>query len=171
MSRFQGEKLSLIVKQLESENAVLFDNDFVTTYRRLVDRLFEEQLAPCDGVVQLLQSIQVPVCVASSGPKEKIQKALSCTGLLAFFNGALFSSYDIQSWKPDPDIFIHASREMGVNVSQCWVVDDSPLGIAAAILAGTTAIHYDPMGKHPPTAGVAKISHMNQLMSLIDSSG
>lgn len=38
--------------------------------------------------------------------------------------------------KPAPDLFLHASAEMGYDPSDCVVVEDSPAGIEAAKAAG-----------------------------------
>jgi beta-phosphoglucomutase-like phosphatase (HAD superfamily) len=38
--------------------------------------------------------------------------------------------------KPAPDLFLHASAEMGYEPSGCIVVEDSPAGIEAAKAAG-----------------------------------
>lgn len=66
----------------------------------------------------MLEPIQLPIRVASSGPREKIHKALSLTGLLKHVGNNIFSSYDIRSWKFDPVIFTHAAKGMGFCASQ-----------------------------------------------------
>ena len=86
MTRFQGARLKLIIETLESENNVDFKDDFISSYRAIVDKLFEQQLESCEGVQEMLESIQLPVCVASSGPLEKVRKTLLLTGLLKYFN-------------------------------------------------------------------------------------
>ena len=37
--------------------------------------------------------------------------ALSVTGLLPRFAGRIFSAYEARSWKPEPDLFLHAAAE------------------------------------------------------------
>ena len=169
MERFRGAKLSVIIEQLESEGDIHFDKDFIPSYRKVVDRLFEQRLKACAGVVETLEAIQLPICVASSGPVAKICKALSLTGLMSYFDGKVFSSYEINSWKPDPDIFIHAAKKMRVEIEQCAVVEDSAIGIDAAISAGATPIYYNPDGRHDAIDGINVVSHMNQLPKLIRS--
>ena len=90
------------------------------------------------GRVDLVAAMTGPICVASSGPMEKIRLSLSLTGLLPFFEGRIFSSYDLGCWKPDPGLFVHAAHVMGVAPNHCAVVEDSLPGVRAGLAAGMT---------------------------------
>ncbi len=163
MRRFRGGKLANILDELEVDHQIRLREDFVSSYRSLVDNLFEQQLQPCAGVSEMLEEIGYPKCIASSGPIEKINKALSITGLSRYFNGNIYSSYRVGSWKPDPGIFLHAARDMGFQPYECAVVEDSPLGIAAAQSAGMFSVLYDPNGIHKTVESTIKIQHMREL--------
>lgn len=84
----------------------------------------------------MLEALTHATCIASSGPPEKIKHALAVTGLDAFFAERFFSSYVVQSWKPEPELFLHAATAMGYAPEQCVVVEDSMVGIDAAEAAG-----------------------------------
>ena len=74
--------------------------------------------------------------MATNGPREKAELTLGLTGLLRFFPDRLFSAYDVGSFKPDPGLFLHAARVMGVAPQCCAVVEDSLPGIQAGLAAG-----------------------------------
>ncbi|MFT5709053.1 MAG: HAD superfamily hydrolase (TIGR01509 family) [Oceanospirillaceae bacterium] len=167
MERFRGGQLASILQTIESEHRITLKDNFVSSYRALVDELFESELAPCEGVATALAELELPKCVASSGPLEKINKALSVSGLLEHFNGRIFSSYEIDSWKPDPGIFLHAAKEMGFHPNECAVVEDSPIGILAADAAGMRAILYDPNDIHDSVSCLHTIKHMRELQRAI----
>jgi HAD superfamily hydrolase (TIGR01509 family) len=167
MERFRGEKLAKIIDELEAEYQVELKEGFVSSYREIVDTLFEERLKPCIGVAEMLSAISLPMCVASSGPLNKINKALTLTGLSGYFNDNIFSSYDVGSWKPEPGIFLHAAKAMGFAPQDCAVIEDSPVGITAAQRAGMRPILYDPTGIHAHINGVYKIRHMKELKHAI----
>lgn len=167
MPRFRGAKLANILDTLEAEYQQPFDENFVDSYRALVDQLFQQQLQACAGVHEMLLDIDLPKCVASSGPVQKIQRALSITGLSDHFDDKLFSSYSINSWKPEPGILLHAAKEMGFEPRHCAVVDDSPLGIAAASAASMRSVLYDPENLHPLLEADKRIRHMNELKQAI----
>tara|TARA_R110002124_G_scaffold130996_2_gene292936 strand:+ start:345 stop:617 length:273 start_codon:yes stop_codon:yes gene_type:complete len=56
--------------------------------------------------------------------------------LLPHFKSKIFSCYTIQKWKPDPAVFLWAAKTMGFKPSECVVIEDSPIGVNAAINGG-----------------------------------
>jgi HAD superfamily hydrolase (TIGR01509 family) len=95
-----------------------------------------------DGVVEALDAIRVQTCVASSGTHEKMQRTLGATGLLARFEGRIFSATEVERGKPAPDLFLHAARRLGARPEWCAVVEDSPFGVEAARAAGMASFAY-----------------------------
>tara|TARA_R110001583_G_scaffold64345_2_gene186990 strand:- start:111 stop:737 length:627 start_codon:yes stop_codon:yes gene_type:complete len=167
MEKHVGGKLATIMQSFESEYQIKLKADFVSSYRDLVEVLFKESLAPCEGVPEMLAEIDLPRCVASNGPIEKINMALSLSGLSDYFNGHIFSAYDVGSWKPDPGLFLNAAKVMGFKPEECAVVEDSLVGLAAAKSAGMFTVLYDPQNIHRSVQNTCKISHMNQLRNTI----
>ncbi len=49
---------------------------------------------------------------------------------------------DVQSPKPDPEIYLLASRRLEVSPEECLVVEDSPNGVRAAVAAGMNVIAF-----------------------------
>lgn len=109
---------------------------FETDFRKRSYKAFKTDLKPVNGIADLLKKIKVPVGVASSGPVEKIRLNLTTTNLIQFFGDNIFSSYEIQSWKPDPEIYLHAAKRMGFKPKECAVIEDSLPGIQAAKAGG-----------------------------------
>lgn len=111
--------------------------DFEEQYRKESFQRFEKEIKPIEGVKDALQDLKIPFCVASSGPVNKIKLNLELTGLLPFFQEkTIFSCYTINRWKPDPAVFLWASETMGFKNNECLVIEDSPIGIEAAISGG-----------------------------------
>ena len=167
LERFRGVKLASILQTIESEHQIKLKDNFVSSYRALVGDLFDKELKPCEGVNEALTEIELPKCVASSGPLEKINKALSICKLSEYFNGNIFSSYEVGSWKPDPGIFLYAAKEMGFEPHECAVVEDSSVGISAAKAAGMRPILYDPNAIHDSVSCFYTIRHMRELRQAI----
>ena len=94
------------------------------------------------GVVEALDRITLPTCVASSGTHDKIRFTLGLTGLYERFAGRIFSAYEVARGKPAPDLFLYAASRMGADPAACAVVEDSPYGIEAARAAGMRAFGY-----------------------------
>lgn len=103
---------------------------------------FAAELEPVDGVVEALDRISLPVCVASSSPPERLRFKLELTGLYDRFAGRIFSATEVVNGKPAPDLFLHAARQMGVDPTGCVVVEDSRYGVQAARAAGMDVLGY-----------------------------
>ena len=61
---------------------------------------------------------------------------MTTTNLIEKFENRIFSSYEIGSWKPNPEIFEYAAMKMGFKPNQCAVIEDSMVGITAGIKGG-----------------------------------
>jgi HAD superfamily hydrolase (TIGR01509 family) len=159
IARFRGMKLATCLAEVESQTGVALPADFVAKLRARTADAFRSALKPIPGALDLVRSMAVPFGVASSGPREKIELSLSLTGLLPFFGGRIFSSYEIGSWKPDPGIFLHAADRLGAAPGDCIVVEDSLLGIEAGIAAGMRVLAFQPEQvdeRIPPAATVVR---------------
>ena len=162
--RIQAERISALGLELSYEDCV---RDFLglgmpATLRILAERLgrpvpeeweeeldaavrkgFRRELTPVPGIVEALQEIELPICVASSGSHEKMRLTLGLTGLWDRFAGRIFSADEVERGKPDPDLFLHAASRMSTPPERCIVVEDSPFGIAAAKAAGMAALGFE----------------------------
>lgn len=135
---FNGRNLKECFRHIEEAIAKKLPDSFENEYREKSFNAFRTQVQPMEGVVDFIDSLKIPYCVASSGPVDKIRLNLEIAGLLDKFENRIFSSYQIKSWKPDPGIFLHAASEMGFNVEDCIVVEDSKAGVIAGKSGGFT---------------------------------
>ncbi|WP_200949022.1 HAD family hydrolase [Frateuria sp. Soil773] len=164
MERFRGLELAACLREIEAALGRKLPAHFAIELRRRTAAIFRERLRPVDGAMELVQGLALPKCVASSGPREKIELSLSLTGLLAFFEGRIFSCYEIGAWKPDPDIFLHAAARLGVPPGRCAVVEDSLPGIRAGLAAGMRVFAFQPDAVDPRIPeGVPVIRRLAQL--------
>jgi HAD superfamily hydrolase (TIGR01509 family) len=108
--------------------------------------VFRRELEPIVGAGEAVEAITaagVPVCVASQGKLEKTRLSLALTGLDRLFSeNVLFSAWSVERGKPFPDVFLHAAEAMGVEADRCAVVEDSVLGVTAAVAAGMRVLGY-----------------------------
>jgi HAD superfamily hydrolase (TIGR01509 family) len=163
---FRGRKLAECVAEIELRLGRSLPQDFIAQLRSRMADAFRLRLRPVDGALELVRSLRRPFCVASSGPREKIELSLSVTGLLPFFRNAIFSSYEVGTWKPDPGLFLHAASAMGVEAANCIVVEDSLPGIQAGVAAGMQVFAFQPhaAGLRIPR-NVVVIRHLSELRS------
>jgi HAD superfamily hydrolase (TIGR01509 family) len=164
---YHGKRFANILVDLEKRFQCSIPEDFEPNYREYVSILFENELQPIPGVFEMLSTICNPRCIASSGPLPKIKHSLKITGLAGFFGTNLFSAYEIGSWKPEPDLFLYASRQMRFTPDDCVVVEDSPTGIEAAKAAGMNVLHFTSEPIEPNKETYTAFSEMTQLPKLL----
>jgi HAD superfamily hydrolase (TIGR01509 family) len=108
----------------------------------MIENRFRRSLAAIEGAPEVLDFLQLPVCVASSSAPEQIRRKLELTGLLWHFGENLFSATMVARGKPAPDLFLYAAQRLAAAPDRCLVIEDSPAGIDAACGAGMTAIGF-----------------------------
>ena len=167
---FQGTSLKSIFKLIEEQANKSLPSNFEDEFRKKTFELFKTDIKPIKGIHKVLKRLSVPICVASSGPSEKIKLNLKTTRLLENFGNNIYSCYDIGSWKPNPEIFEHAAREMGFKPEDCLVVEDSIAGIRAAKTGGFVVYGYasDKNRKAFEDEGAIVFSEMDDLVALIE---
>ncbi|TXS56291.1 HAD family hydrolase [Streptomyces sp. t39] len=146
--------------------------DFDATLHARTFAAFERELTAVDGVAEVLGALRaegVPYCVASSGTHERIRVGHRRTGLDRWFDDSVvFSAQDVGRGKPEPDLFLHAARQMGVAPERCVVVEDSRLGVAAALAAGMDVYGFTAMTSAQDLAGAKGwFGDMKELLALL----
>lgn len=164
--RFRGIKMALIVDEIEGLIGGAVPEGFVERFRDESEAAFERELRAVLGVEKVLDGLDamgVPYCVASSGPLRKMRVSLGVTGLWDRFKGRVFSAYEIESWKPDPGLFLYAAKQMGRRVDECVVIEDSEVGVLAGKAAGMLVIGYAGHGQEDllACAGAVVETRMN----------
>ncbi len=100
--------------------------------------LYDERLeAFPDAVATVaeLGRLGVPLAVASSSPRQRLDLALAHVGLTGAF-AVTVAGDEVERGKPEPDMFLEAARRLGVEPAGCVVVEDSAPGVAAGRAAG-----------------------------------
>ena len=139
-ARFRGMQLTKCLEILEREAGIELPESFEVDVRQRMSSVFQARLQPVEGAQRLVESLRIPFCVASTGPRKKIEENLRITNLYTHFAGKIFSGYEIGSWKPDPGIFLSAARQFDVAPEDCIVIEDSPVGVSAGIAANMTVL-------------------------------
>jgi HAD superfamily hydrolase (TIGR01509 family) len=151
--RFHGRRLEDVVMVAESAGGRTLPESFISTVTFEMLRRFRTELRPLPHVAHALTWIRGPKAVASSASLDRIRCSLELAGLLRFFGSRLFSATEVPHGKPAPDLFHHAAAKMRIDPAACVVVEDSAVGVSAAVAAGMTVIGF--VGTSPTPAGLA----------------
>jgi HAD superfamily hydrolase (TIGR01509 family) len=107
--------------------------------------LLDSQLEPFPDALEALAELRarhVPLAVASSSPRERLDRTLARVNLAFEVSVA---GDEIEHGKPAPDMFLAAAERLGMAPERCVVVEDSPPGVQAGVAA------------HMPTLGVCRV--------------
>lgn len=167
---FRGTSINNILEFIKTKTGRLPEFDFEDEYRGRMDIAFEKELKAIPGAPDFLSKLSLPKCVASNGPQRKMMKSLGLTGMLHHFeNGNMFSAYDIKIWKPEPDLFLYAAKQMQVNPEKCLVVEDTIHGVEASLKAKMDVLYYTPQEDHitKHQEGIIPFSSYKELESIL----
>jgi len=109
--------------------------------------LIDAELKPFPDALQAVEDLRargVAIAVASSSPRERLDRTLARAGL--HFEVTIAGD-EVEHGKPAPDMFLLAAQRLGVEPAKCVVIEDSPPGVAAGKAAGM------------PTLGVQRVPH------------
>lgn len=144
---FMGGSMVSMRTKVEASLGSALPADLEDRYhQRLFDGFAQLRAVPgVEAVLDELDAAGTTYCVASSGTHQRIRTALTAVGFWSRFEGRVFSAEDVAHGKPAPDLFLHAAAAMGTKPDACVVIEDSPLGVAAANAAGMTVFGYAAM--------------------------
>lgn len=94
------------------------------------------------GVVELLEALgaaAMPCAVATSTGSDRALAKLGQAGILQHF-AAITAGDEVERSKPYPDIYLRAAAKLSAPPGQCLALEDSELGVRAALAAGMTVI-------------------------------
>lgn len=144
-------------------------SNFVDLFNERMIELSEEGFQAIPGIKELVESLSIPVCVASNGSVDEIERRLIFSKLKPHFENAVFSGLDMAHPKPAPDVYLAAARAFNVSPAQCLVIEDSLPGITAGVRAGMRVYGY---AAYAPSeqlheAGAIPFSSMQELRKIL----
>jgi HAD superfamily hydrolase (TIGR01509 family) len=139
---FTGRSLADVVALAESLLGSPIPTAIGEQYGERLLARFRSELAPVAGVRAAIAALPYRKCVASSSTRARLALSLELTGLAPLFGQDVYSATQVARSKPAPDLFLLAARSTGETPSACIVIEDSVLGIQAALAAGMGAIGF-----------------------------
>lgn len=120
-----------------------FDDAFWNELKANTIRLVDTELELTPGVEALFKNQKFAHCIATGATREKNALKVDKLQLDKYFDdGNMFTAYEVENGKPAPDLFLYAADKMGYMPKDCVVIEDSLVGIAAAVAARIPVIAY-----------------------------
>lgn len=169
LAAFRGGEMAKCVAHLEALIGRSVDADFVPEFRARSAERFSLELKPIPGIHEVLDGLDVPFCVASNGPVEKMEVSLRVAGLWEYFEGRIVSAYRVGSFKPEPQLFLAAAELLDAPPEGCAVVEDSLPGVQAGLAANMAVFAICPPSNAQSfrQLGARPFSQMEELLELL----
>jgi HAD superfamily hydrolase (TIGR01509 family) len=119
-----------------------YDIDLSQKRRRARERELTAALPVLAGVadwVAQARTMGLPVAIASGSTRPWVEGHLQRLGMLEAFDAVLCRD-DVEQSKPAPDLYLTAARRVEVSPTACLAVEDSVVGVAAALAAGCRCV-------------------------------
>jgi len=170
IEHFRGRKIADCLREAEQLLNLELGTQFEADFRAQALHALTLELKATDGILEVLQALHIPYCVASSAPRNKIEHCLRVAGLFSYFEGRIFSCYEVGRWKPDPLVFLTACDTYNIEVADALVIEDSVAGVQAAVAANIKVLGLAPVERHAQLAeaGAVPFSDMRELLTLIN---
>ena len=108
----------------------------------VLEDFYANTVLPKEGVMDFLESCYkkgTKMCIASATDLKLVKIALKHCRMEKYFP-CLFSCKDIGRGKDFPDIFLFAAGQLGANISDTWVFEDSCTAVKTAKAAGFNTV-------------------------------
>jgi HAD superfamily hydrolase (TIGR01509 family) len=134
---------------------------FINTWRGIYTDWVAKKPVPLkSGVKEVLihlNSLNIPMAVATSTKTTAAEKKLSMAGIFDYFD-VVIGGEQVTLSKPAPDIFLKAASTLSIEPLACIAFEDSPNGVKSAVAAGMTVVQIPDMIK--PDAVLLKLGHI-----------
>jgi len=166
VARFMGMSDKAFYAALSEDSLARLGRALPEDFKVRVDAgkrmLNEQKLAAIAGIESAVARLSLLKAVASSSETHHLDYKLRKTGLWDLFAPHIYSADHVTHAKPAPDLFLHAANALGVDPSDCLVIEDSVNGVKAALAANmrvwgfTGGGHMDDGGRARLTAAGAE---------------
>ncbi len=106
--------------------------------------VYSDHALPLVGADDLLRRIKMQndkkTAVASGASLERIKQIVDRFSWHDYFDTLVSTDHVDYVGKPDPAIFLYAAKELGIDPSECVVIEDSENGLNAAKRAGMQCV-------------------------------
>jgi len=139
---YSGKKLVEVVSMLSDRFNIKNPEVFFEEMMKVSNSIYLKDLKPVKGVRNFLDSInQYKKLIGSNRGKNSIIEGLKKVDFYKYFKKENIFSFDmVKKPKPDPEVFLKAISEAKINPENTIIIEDSVIGIKAAVAANVKVI-------------------------------
>jgi HAD superfamily hydrolase (TIGR01509 family) len=176
---YMGVPVGDMLADMQARFSIIFPDNILDILDAEVQKSLDRDLLPIAGIPEALAALQQrghKMAVATNSQHSRTVRNLASTQLTPYFGDAIAAIDMVAHGKPAPDVYVLAAKKIGAAARDCVAIEDSPVGMRAAIAAGMIGIGYAPAdhGAHVwddlQAAGAhILIADMRELPSAIDT--
>jgi HAD superfamily hydrolase (TIGR01509 family) len=154
------DALTLVGQALEHSGLVLQSRGVRLEVREIIDALTNRVLEQLQvdipwrpGARELLASVRgagVPTALVTMSFRRMAEAVGEQAGLGGF--DVIVAGDEVEHGKPHPEAYLTAAEHLGVDVAACVAVEDSEVGVAAAVASGARTIAVPSHVPLPPSS-------------------
>jgi 2-haloacid dehalogenase len=133
------------------------------------------KLPAFDDVPQSLQELSdqgLRLFGFSNGTADAVSGLLQHAQIDHFFAGVV-SVDEVQTFKPDPAVYLHFSKVAATDMNQCWLVSSNPFDVIGAVAVGMKAawlkrsdsVVFDPW-EIEPTCVIHRLDELQEIITI-----
>ncbi len=145
MDTFLGKAVREELGTIEAMTGETLAPDWYARFVARRNEALEAEIEAIPGIHALVEHLHaraVPFAVASGADRGKMRLMLGKTGLLPYFEHALFGADMVERAKPAPDVYLLAIDHLRTPAAATAVIEDSAVGTRAGVAAGATVFGY-----------------------------
>lgn len=143
VEHYNGLAGQAFVDAVETRIGRAFPAEFHERSNELRKRSMREGIAAVAGAVEFVRSLPADLlrAVASSSSTKWVRTHLTHLGLADRFEPHIYSGREhVKRGKPAPDLYLHAARELSVDIARTVIIEDSKVGATGALASGAAVI-------------------------------
>ena len=143
LDRFVGLSGQNFVDALEAHYGGPLPSEFYRAREAEDVRVLAEGLTAVVGAIDFVRALPIdwPRAIASSSTTHWIKTHLAHIGLRNAFGAHIYSGREhVARGKPAPDIYLHAAKQLGIDIARTLIIEDSPVGVTGAVVSGAQVV-------------------------------
>ena len=142
-ANFAGNKTVNVVKILSKKYSINDKKKFYNDIMNIASNIYKNELTIINGAYDFINNKNLNVFIGSNSTKNRIIDGLQKVKLDKFFKPEQVYSFDlVKNPKPYPDIYLKVVNENNLNKDETIIIEDSVIGIKAAVNAGIKVIGF-----------------------------
>ena len=135
-----GDKeAGIVLKKINSD----VDDDFWKDVFISDIKKIKSGLILTDYIENIFKNSNIKQCIGTGGVFSKTKEKIKSARIEKYFpDDKVFTIDMVEKGKPEPDIFLLAAKKMGYKPEDCIVIEDSVVGLTAAIKANMVPVAF-----------------------------